>query len=966
MININNVGFDEYLVTKLDWDAIRLWAKGNGYFDLSVGRGKAKQPVGCITWYDAVKFCNALSEFAGLDPVYRDNNGQVYRSGRLDLGESNVDKTANGYRLPFRAEWVYAAKGGTDTPYFWGDNELDCTPYVWQFRDDKMTGITREVGTKKPNPYGLYDIIGNAYEWCFDEADGVFRTLMGASVALDAILKTEHTTLVPPDYMCYETGMRVVSGKTDAESVSVLAQKSDYYGTEEWPEPIYPDMSTAAIAERFGKQLGNDEFSQKLKGLLDNKEYDTAFKLYRNQKFREIKDKHKFNYGTPSVMRTDEELLELNDVFDIDFWSGDFKYDVYHGLPELEYAAYKYINTRDKRYFKLYWLIVRAYLTRHYAEFQTLPDEVMASWTDTPNTWAWGNGFCPGKRSFNIMMSLGMLSQNLSEEEIDGIPADIFAELARSMMDYGMYPSLKDGREKLSNQVSHCAKWVFDIGEIFGEFANTDLFMRRTFKRWIDTVSLVLYPDGSCTEQSLHYCNAVLGTYLGLPKRLEVSQEESCMVANESKMFVAIKPPLYNAPITSTTGFNPIIPSVYEGNCEFYFEYLDKNYDKQAPWCEYDRVKNLILNPDGDTPRFNSIFFPFGGTAVIRNGWRRDSQYMYFFAPRAGSGHSVDGVCDIQLQAYGRNLIHTGGRFSYQQKMHLKEEQWDMMHDTDAYMFESFSRNTVTVDGGGQSRLAETDQLKLDKWETATGYRWYEDDEIVYSEGRYDDGYHNCNDDVEHKREILFLKESGLWVIVDRLTARKPHVYNQIWHLPIKGNKVEFADGREWDIDGFDRADINADNNTIYTSEKNAPNIFIRHMSDVTYTRFCGEQNPTRGWTSYETPSIFRYIPVEEIQCDFKDDVLVTLIEATPDEESRVQNYECENGVCKFENNGVRYEIAKKGRTVEVLKNDERWITLDDTTDEYCIVKNGEVCPFTAPEGMHWEENDGYAYPIYE
>lgn len=967
MIAVNDFYIDEYLVTKRDWDSIRLWAKENSYSDLSVGRGKGKQPIGCITWYDAVKFCNALSEFSGLTPVYYDDNGEVYRNGNLDLSENNVDKNADGYRLPFREEWVYAAKGGTDTPYFWGNNELDCTPYVWQFRDDKMTGITREVGTKKPNPYGLYDIIGNAYEWCFDEAEGLFRTLMGASVALDAILKTEHTALVPPDYMCYETGMRVVSNSKNAESVNVLAKKSVYYGTEEWPEAIYPDMSTEAIAKRMAEQLKDDGFSKEIKDLLANKEYDKAFETYRNKKMRDIKEKHVITYGTPSVMRTDEELFALKDIFDIDFWSGDFKYDVYHGLPELEYAAYKYIHTHDKRYFDLYWLIVRAYLTRHYAEFQTLSDEVMASWTDTPNTWAWGNGFCPGKRSFNIMTSLGMFAQNLSEEEINEIPADIFAELARSMIDYGIYPSLKDGREKLSNQVSHCAKWVFDIGEIFDEFKDTDAFMMRTFRRWLGAVSLVLYPDGSCTEQSLSYCRAVLDTYLALPKKLMVAAEkEGKAIANESKMFVAIKPPLYNEPVTSTNGFNPIIPVVYNNQGEFYFEYLAENHKKQIAWCEYDRIKNLILHPDGDAPKFNSVFFPYGGTAAIRSGWRRESQYMYFFAPRAGSGHSVDGVCDIQLQAYGRNLIHTGGRFSYNQKMHLKEEQLDMMKETDAYMFGTFSRNTIAVDGGGQSRLAETDQLKLEKWEDATGYRWYEDNEVVYNEGVYADGYHNCDDNVEHKREILFLKECGLWIIVDRLTAEKPHTYNQIWHLPVKGNKVEFIGRSGWDIDGFERADIKTGDNCIYTTEKNAPNIFIRHMSNIEYKRFCGENNPARGWSSYETPSLFRFIPVEEIQCDFKDDVLITLIEPTPSEKSRIANYKCENNICEFAVDADCYKITKNGRNVEIMKNNEKWIVLDDAAEEYCKISDGEVHQFTAPSGMHWEEKDSYAYPVYE
>lgn len=188
-VTVTSFYMGKYIVTQAEYEAIM------GTNPSRFKQEGVKLPVENVSWFDAIEFCNRLSESEGLTPVYTITGTGNERS-------VTWDRNGNGYRLPTEAEWEYACRAGTTTTFNTGDNITTSranydgkSPY-----NNNPAGLymrrTTPVGNYGANAWGLYDMHGNIWEWCWDwygnyvttaqtdpigPASGTYRVLRGGS-----------------------------------------------------------------------------------------------------------------------------------------------------------------------------------------------------------------------------------------------------------------------------------------------------------------------------------------------------------------------------------------------------------------------------------------------------------------------------------------------------------------------------------------------------------------------------------------------------------------------------------------------------------------------------------------------------------------------------------------------------------------------------------------------------------------
>jgi formylglycine-generating enzyme required for sulfatase activity len=154
-VTVSSFSMSRYEATQKEWREVM--GSNPSYFkgdDL---------PVECVSWYDVIEYCNRRSQREGLTPAYTRNGDTV-----------TWNRSANGYRLPTEAEWEYVCRAGTAAPFSTGNNITTAQanydgnyPY-----NGNAEGVYRDrtwtVGSGAANAWGLYDMHGNVFEWCWD------------------------------------------------------------------------------------------------------------------------------------------------------------------------------------------------------------------------------------------------------------------------------------------------------------------------------------------------------------------------------------------------------------------------------------------------------------------------------------------------------------------------------------------------------------------------------------------------------------------------------------------------------------------------------------------------------------------------------------------------------------------------------------------------------------------------------
>lgn len=353
------------------------------------------------------------------------------------------------------------------------------------------------------------------------------------------------------------------------------------------------------------------------------------------------------------------------------------------------------------------------------------------------------------------------------------------------------------------NQIRHLGRALFQLGVFLPEIRESAWWRDEALPLY----SLTHLPDGADREQSLNYFDNSLPALLEFLALLPPSPEKEKLVEDVGRRDLA-----RSRFLPSLTRPDGILPSVGKNN----------------HWRQYG--KTFPLSPPSHA--FTSIFFPYGGYAVMRDGWQPDSHYLLFKTSRPAIGHWRSQEGGLQLSAFGRNLLISSVGELYDSRE--ASMGWSM------YWYSAVGQNTILVDGLSPV-MRRWEALPPDHgvWHTSTQYD--------VAETRIDSGYGGEDvfsnrpgvkldppstdpkiTDTTHHRRVIFLRKLRAWIVVDTVESLSKRSITQTWNFGPEYKENELV------LDGA--------NHRIETSQANAVNLAIYQFSSspLNYKKYYG------------------------------------------------------------------------------------------------------------------------------
>lgn len=398
------------------------------------------------------------------------------------------------------------------------------------------------------------------------------------------------------------------------------------------------------------------------------------------------------------------------------------------------------------------------------------------------------------------------------------LTSDKFAEIFYSIYEHAAF--LRQHHWRSGN---HACLEVAGLGVLsifFQEFSAAQEWQRYAVEFLTDRIKDQFFPDGYTTESSGAYHWVAMRNFWAFYQvaerngRGDIFPEEYKKILRTAALaeFYQQKPD-YSLPVTNDSN----VSTRHRMQLERLRPILGQGV------VEY----RLSEGKNGTKPAATSWFFPDAKLAVMRSDWTQAAIYASFDMGPWGTNHMNEDQLNLELSAYGRNLLVNSGRWRYTTSPGI---DWA---DKAVYFRNTPSYNSVLCDGMGQMPGDADGIMKIEaafdyaKGTFLSGYGKISQNQVVSKVFGSIAEKTAVATDVVHTREVFFAKEPGFFIVRDSLTSENTHRYTQVWHM-MEGSVLPCKNGF---VSAFDDA-----------------NLFILQLDQPETDCFCGSEEPFKGW----------------------------------------------------------------------------------------------------------------------